>query len=225
MSLRAALRASLTDLYFNSWRFAPANLAWAAVLVLALFAGPLTLLGIGLLVVLAVPTAGLYRMAALVARDEPATLSDFIDGMRRFGPAGLAAGAGAAILTVVFITNISTGFGADNPIGWFISAMALWGLVGLIMFLVAFWPILVDPRRADQSMRQRLSLAGLAVIGRPGRMLLLTAAVTLLLGVSTVLFAVLILIGVAYVALVSARTVLPMVDALEARLPEGRLPG
>ena len=225
MSVRAALRASLTDLYFNSWRFAPANLAWAAVLIVALLIGPLSLLGIALLVLVSVPTAGLYRMAALVARGEPAMLSDFGDGMRRYAAVALATGAATAILTIVFVTNISVGFGANNPIGWFISAMALWGLVGLVMFLVAFWPVLVDPRREGQSIRQRLTLAVLAVIGRPGRMLVITAAVLLLLGISSVLFAILILIGVAYVALVSARTVLPMVDALEARLPEGRLPG
>ena len=43
MSLRAALRQSLHDFYFNSWRLAPANLVWGAVLILVLLSsGPLT---------------------------------------------------------------------------------------------------------------------------------------------------------------------------------------
>lgn len=222
MSLGAALRASITDFYFNSWRLAPANLAWAAVLIVAFIAGPLSLAGMALLVLLAVPTAGLYRMGALIARGEPATFSDFLGGMRRHGLAALAVALAAVVLAVVFTTNVVVGLEARNPLGWFISAMALWGDVGLAMFLVAFWPVLVDPRRQDIGLRQRLVLAGLAVIGRPGRMLVLTAIVGLILIVSTILFAAIVLVSVAYVAVFSSRVVLPLVDALEARLPEAR---
>lgn len=222
MSLRASLRASITDFYFNSWRLAPANLAWAAVLLLAFLAGPLSLVGMALLIALAVPTVGLYRMGALIARGEPTTFSDFLGGMRRYGLTALAVGVVAVILAIVFTTNVFVGLEARNPLGWFISAMALWGDVGLAMFLVAFWPVLVDPERQGLGLRQRLALAGLAVIGRPGRMLILTAVIGLILIVSTVLFAAIVLVSVAYVALFSSRVVLPLVDALEARLPEGR---
>lgn len=225
MSLRAALRTSMTDFYFNSWRLAPANVAWGAVLILAVVAGLFTIVGVALLIVLAVPTAGLYRMGALIARGEPAAFSDFLDGMRRFGAAAVLVGAAAAILAIVFATNVAVGFGAGNPIGWVISAMALWGLVGLVMLLVAFWPVLVDPERQGIGLRRRLALAGLVVIGRPGRMIVLAAMVAFILIVSTILFAALVLMSVAYVALLSARVVLPLVDEVEARLPEGRVPG
>jgi len=225
MSLRAALRTSLTDFYFNSWRLAPANLAWGAVLILAVVAGLLTIVGVALLIALAVPTAGLYRMGALIARGEPAAFSDFLDGMRRFGAAAVLVGGAAAILAIVFATNVAVGFSAGNPIGWVISAMALWGLVGLLMLLVAFWPVLVDPERQGIGLRRRLALAGLVVIGRPARMIILTATIAFILIVSTILFAALVLMSVAYVALVSARVVLPLVDEVEARLPEGRVPG
>jgi hypothetical protein len=225
MTLAAALRSSISDIYFNSWRLAPANLAWSLVLVMALLAGPWTIVGLMLAVILAVPTAGVYRMAALIARGEPAMLFDFLDGMRRYWPAALATGTAAAALAIVFVTNIGVGLGAAGPLGWFISAMALWGIVGLAMFLVAFWPVLVDPRREGTPLRYRAGLAGLAVIGRPVRLVVLTALVTLLLVLSTVLFVVLILVGVVYVALLTSRVVLPMVDELEARLPEHRLPG
>src|SRR5690349_13400779 len=130
MSIGAALRQSLRDFYFNSWRLAPANLVWGAVLVVALFAGPFTVVGAGLLVALAIPTAGLYRVGALVARAEPAAFSDFVAGMRRFGAIAVLVAVAVAILATVLATNVIVGLDAAGPLGWFISAMALWGLVG-----------------------------------------------------------------------------------------------
>ena len=66
MPLRTALRRSVTEFYFNSWRLAPANVLWGVMLVLALFAGPATIVGALLIVLLALPTVGIYRMAALI---------------------------------------------------------------------------------------------------------------------------------------------------------------
>jgi hypothetical protein len=223
MPLRRALRQGLTDVYFNSWRLAPANLVWGIGLVAALFAGLDTVIGVTLLVALAVPVAGLHRMAALIARDEAAAFSDFVDGMRRFGLPALAIGAGAVLLAFVFTTNVLVGLASGGPLGWVISALALHGLVALAMFLVAFWPILVDPQRESLGLVARLQLAGLAVIGRPARLFLLTAIVGVILAVSFVLFAALLVVSVAYVCLVASRYVLPMVDELEARLPGHRL--
>ena len=222
MSLGGALRASLQDFYFNSWRLAPANLLWGAILVAALIASPTSLIGLVLLIALAVPTAGIYRMAALIARGEPAGFSDFLAGMRTLGPAALLLGLGAAALAFVLTTNIFLGLGANNPLGWLMSALALWGLVGLVMLLTTVWPLLADPRREHVGLRARLTLAGLVVIGRPGRVLALTAVVLVVLAVSTVLFALLAMVSVAYVALVSSRYVLPLADNLEARLREAR---
>lgn len=222
MSIGGALRRSLRDFYFNSWRLAPANVLWGIVLILALLAGPTTLLGILLFILLAVPTAGLYRMSALVAREEPVDFSDFLTGMRTYAPAGLLVSAGAAILAVVFTTNVIVGLQLGNPLGWLVSAFALWGDVGLLMFLSVFWPVLVDPRHEGLALRRRIGLAGLAVIGRPVPVAALTAVLVLLLTVSTVLFAALVIVSVAYIGLVSCRVVLPLVDGIEARLPASR---
>ncbi len=219
MSLRRALRLAFTDFYFNSWRLAPANLVWGAGLVVALLAGPNTVVGIAVLVALAVPVAGLHRMAALIARGEAVAFSDFLDGMRRYGLAALAIGTLAALLALVFTTNVFVGLGSGGPLGWLISALALHGLVALAMFLVAFWPILVDPYREGLGLRARLVLTGLTVIGRPVRVLALTAGTGLILAASVVLFAALMIVSVAYVSIVASRYVLPLVDDLEARLP------
>jgi hypothetical protein len=222
MSLAGVLRQSLRDFYFNSWRLAPANLVWGVGFVALILAGP-SIAGAAILVLLALPVVGLHRMAALIARDEPAGFSDFVDGMRRYARPALAISAGAAILAIVFTTNVVVGLEAGGPVGWLVSAMALWGDVALVMLLVAFWPVLVDPRREGLGLRRRLLLAGLVVIGRPGRLFLLTIVVVAILVVSTVLFAAVLIVSVAYVSLVAARYVLPLVDELEARLPEGRL--
>ncbi len=220
MSLGGAIRTSLRDFYFNSWRLAPANLLWGVILVAALIASPTSLIGLALLVTLALPTAGIYRMAALIARGEPAAFSDFFDGMRRLGPAAALIGVGAAALAYVLTTNIFVGLGADNPLGWLTTGLALWGLIGLTMLLIAGWPLLADPHREDLSLRRRLTLAGLVVIGRPGRVLALTAFALVAIAVSTVLFALLAMVTIAYLAVVSCRYVLPLSDEVEARLPE-----
>jgi len=225
VALTGALRQAFTDFYFNSWRLAPANLLWALGLIAVFVAGPLSVLGITFLVLLAVPLAGLARMAALIARDEPMTFSDFVDGMRRFAGNAVVIAVATVLLVVVFTTNVVAGLDAGGPLGWLISAFALWGDVALVMLLVVVWPILADPRRDGLSLRRRVALAGLVVIGRPGRVVALTAVVVAILVVSTILFAAILLVSVAYVSLVSARYVLPMLDSLEARLPEGRLPG
>ncbi len=224
MTLRGALRQAFTDFYFNSWRLAPANLVWGLLFGAFVIAGPLTVLGAVLLVLLAIPLAGLHRMAALIARGEPATFSDFVGGMRRHAAPAVMVAVGALLLAGVFTTNVIVGLQAGGPFGWFMSAMALWGDVALGLWLVAFWPILVDPRREGLGLRRRLALAGLVVIGRPVRMFILTAVVAAILAVSVVLFAAILLVSVAYVSLVASRYVLPLVDELEAQLPERQVP-
>jgi len=209
-------------LYFNSLRFVPANLAWTIVVLAVLFAAinwpPAVLLG----VLVAVPIVGMHRMAALLTRGEPTSISDFLDGMRRFGLAAAGITAGVAILGVVLVTNVVTGFGSSSPLGWFVGATALWGLVAMAMAVVAIWPVLVDPRREDRPLRRRLQLAGLVVIGRPGRLFVLTLLIAAILVVSTALLGVIVLVGVAYASLLATRWVLPTADDLEARYEAAR---
>jgi uncharacterized membrane protein YesL len=161
-------------------------------------------------------------MAALLTRGEATSFSDFLGGMRRFGLAAAGIGAAEAILAAVLLTNVVTGFASDSPLGWFVAATALWGLVALAMAVVAIWPVLVDPWREDKSLRRRLQLAGLVVIGRPGRLFLLTVLIAIILVLSTVLLGVIILVGVAYTSLVATRWVLPAADDLEARYEAAR---
>ena len=222
VSIARAVRQAAVDFYFNSWRFVPANLAWALLLLVVLFAAVTWPPAIVLAVTLAVPVAGLHRMAAILARGEATSLSDFVDGVRRYAVPATGIGAGAAILGFVLVTNVATGLGADNPLGWFLGATAAWGLVALAMYLVAVWPILVDPNREGAPVRRRLQLAGLVVIGRPGRLFVVTILVGATLVASTALLGAIVLVGVAYASLLATRWVLPTADELEARFEAAR---
>jgi len=222
VSIGRAIRQAAIDFYFNSLRFVPANAAWALGALVVLFLAVAWPPAIVLAVLLGIPVAGLHRMAALLARGEATSLSDFVDGMRRFGVAATGVAAGAAILAFVLTTNMIVGFGSGEPLGWFLGATALYGDIALAMFLVATWPILVDPRHESTRLRRRLQLAGLIVIGRPGRLFLLTAIVIAVLLASVVILAGIVLVGVAYVSLLATRWVLPVADELEARYEAAR---
>ena len=217
--LGTAVRQAAGDLYFNSWRLVPANLLWTAVLLLVLFLGLAYVPFFAAVAALAIPTAGIHRLAALIARGEPATFSDVVDGMRRHALAAAIVGLAAVGLAIVFTTNVVLGLQAGGVAGWSLATFAAYGDLALAMFLVAFWPVLTDPRREDLSIKRRITLAGLVVIGAPGRMLALTLSIMLLLVASTVVVGAIALVGIAFVSLLATRYVLPLLDHIEARLP------
>jgi hypothetical protein len=221
-SIGQAVRLAGSDFYFNSWRFVPANVAWALAVLAALLAAMVWTPAVVLAPLVAVPIAGIHRMAAVLARGEAAGFSDFLDGMRRFGLLAAGVLAAIALLALILVTNLVTGFASNEPLGWFVGATALWGLVALAMALITVWPILVDPRHEDAPLRRRLQLAGLVVIGRPGRLFLLTLLIAAILVASTALLGAIVLVGVAYSSLLATRWVLPAVDELEARFEAAR---
>lgn len=218
----AALRQGLIDLYYNSWRLVPANATWAGLLVLVLAATLAWLPLVALAALLAVPVAGIHRMAALIARGESVAFADFIDGSRRFLTPALATGLASLALAGVFTTNVVVGLQMGGPVGWSLSALALYGDIGLAVLLVAWWPLLVDPRREEQPLRERLKLAALVVLRWPGRMTALTLTIGVMLIISTALLAVLLTVAIAYGALVGSRFVLPVADRLERQLADRR---
>jgi hypothetical protein len=89
--------------------------------------------------------------------------------------------------------------------------VALWGAA------FAFWPLLVDPERAGEPLGNRLRLALTVIFVAPARYagLLLVLAVAII--ASTVLFAALLTVTVAFTALVMCHYVLPLADRLEGR--------
>ena len=211
------MREALSDFYFNSWRLVPANVVWGALLLLVITAAAFWLPLAALSALLAVPVAGIYRMAALIQRGEAVGFADFISGMRQFAGPALALGVLAVVLGTVLTANIFIGLEVGSLLGWVFSAFALYGNIGLAMFLVAAWPIIVDPLRQEVPLRKRLWLAVVLNFARPVRMFVLTAVLVALLVVSTVLLAALLTISLAYISLVATRYVLPAIDRLERR--------
>ncbi len=211
------MRGAASDFYYNSWRLVPANAVWGLMFVAISFATSVWLPAALLVALLAIPVAGIYHMAALLQRGEPTSFWDFVSGMRRYVFAALAIGLAAELLAIAFTSNVFFGLDSGGILGWTISALALYGDIGLAMFLVAAWPIVVDPLRAGVPLRSRLKLAALVNLARPGRMFALTVLVVAILALSAVLFVALLTISVALVSLIATRYVLPVADRLEGR--------
>jgi hypothetical protein len=215
------MRASAIDFYYNSWRLVPANALWAlglGILYVVFLSWPFGALL--LLPLLSLPTAGLYRMAALVVRGESVSFWDSIAAWRLYLRPALAAGLAIVIGGTVFTVNFFGGLLSGDPIGVGLAVFAGWGWLVMFMLAVSFWPLLVDPRRSGWGGRRVLRLAGYLVIAHPVRLVGLVVVTAILLVVSTVAFAALITISVALAALFGSHFVLPSADRLEARLGE-----
>ena len=217
--LGGALRRAAIDFYFNSWRLVPANLAWSAGLVAILvLAATVSLLALLLLPLLALPTVGIYRLAALIVRGEPVALSDAFTAWRRFGGPALALGTAVLAAGAMFSFNVRLGLLRGDIAGWSLATLAFWGLVVVAMAACVAWPVLVDPRRETLGSRARVRLVLLLIVAYPVRFAALGLVLGLIVAISAVGFAALLTISVSYVALVAARYVLPAADRLEARL-------
>jgi len=218
--LGSVLRQAGIDFYFQSIRLVLANGAWGTcligVLVVGMVAGPLAALVLTPL--LAVPASGVFRLAALVARDEPPDFSDVTDAWRQLAPLSLAVGVVLTLAGVVLGFDLLGAIGSGSPVAWAFATMAGWGLLAVACYSTVAWPLLVDPRRESRSVGNRLRLAVIVLAAFPVRVLSLTVIIGVVLLLSTIAFAALLSISLAYVALVSCRYVLPAADRLEARV-------
>jgi hypothetical protein len=218
-SIPGALRASAVDFFYNSWRLVPANLVWGVAFVaVALLGLTAPLLALVLVPLLALPTVGLFRIAALITRGGAVNLSDGFAAWRAYlGPA-LAAGLAVTVAVVVAAWDLVAGLTSDSVLGVALGTLAAWGLLLVAAVTLTFWPLLVDPARAERPVRDRLRLAGLVVVAYPLRVAALVIVLAVVGLASFVAFAALVTISVAYSALVACRWVLPAADRLEARL-------
>lgn len=216
----SALRAAAVDFYYQSIRLVPANVVWGVVflgvLVVGLGSGPLvTLIVVPLL---AIPYVGIVRLGALTARGRDVVLSDVWRAYRRFGVAALALGAGETLLAALLASNVIVGVNIGGPLGWVFATLAVSGLIAMWVVGFPLWVLLVDPDREGRPIRARLRLAVLLAIAAPGRLGALALVLTVVLAVSTVAFAALLTISVAYASIVAARYILPLADRFDAWL-------
>jgi hypothetical protein len=224
-SLGGALRAALSDLYFHSWRLVPANVVWSVVMVVVLAASILAPVGLAFLAVLGIPTAGLFRMSARIARGQAVSFWDSIAAWRVGVGSTLLVGGVLALVAVVLTVNLVSGILTQTLVGWAFATLAFWGLVASWLYAWTAWPILVDPRRAHWPARDRLRLAALLVLAHPVRIGAMGIFLLALLVASSVAIVAILTVSVAIAALVSARYVLPAADRLDARIRFAELRG
>lgn len=220
IGLGAALRGAAFDFYYQSIRLVPANIVWGIALLGLVFVslqfGPLVTLVAAPL--LAVPYAGVIRLAAQAVRGRDVVLSDVLHAYRAYAVPAVIAGVGFVLAVAVFATNAVVGVSTGGAAGWAFATLAAWGLVATWTFAMVFWVLLVDPAREGVPATRTARFAALLLLAAPGRLGALAAVVAGLLLVSAVAFAALLTISVAYSGLVTARYVLPLADRFDAFL-------
>lgn len=216
--LGVAIRAAFSDYYFNSMRLVPANVAWGAGLIVVVLVGLVWPLGgLLLLPLLALPTAGIFRLAARIVRVAPdAGRQDILWPYRHAVRPALLLGVGLVAATVILATNLLVGIGQGQPGGWVLATLAGWGLVAVWGATLVVWPLIVDPAREAQPLLARLRLAAALLLVQPLRIGALAIAVAITTAISAVLTAALLTISVSFIALVACRVVYPAADRLEA---------
>jgi uncharacterized membrane protein YesL len=213
-----AIRDALSDFYFNSWRLVPANAAWGIGLILVV--GLILVWPLGsliMVILLGLPTAGIYRLAALIVRDRPVAFSDALSAWREFLRPALLLAAGLVGITIALSVNLAVGLTSTDPIAWAVGTLAAWGLLATWTVALLVWPLVVDPLRDGQSLLQRLQLASTLLLLSPIRVAAMVLLMSAVLVVSAILFAALLTVSIAFIALVTTRYVLPAADRVEGR--------
>ena len=210
--------AALRDASQDASRLVPANLVWALVAVALGSLIAASRVALILLPVLAIPTAGVFRVAAGIVRGEPAAFGDAFGAWRTGAMQSVALGAALLVAVEVPAVNIVAALASGSPLGLASATLAGWMLLAVWAYAWVVWPLLADPRRADQSVRYRLRLAGLLLLAHPVRLAILAAALALFLAVSAITVVPLVTVSVSLAALAAGRAVLPASDALERRV-------
>ena len=217
-SIRGALAGAARDFFYHSWRLLPANVLWSVVAIVLLVVAILVPPAIVLLPLLALPAAGIFRIATRIVRGGPVSFWDAIDSWRVDLGAVLGLGAGLVVATLVLATNLFLGLAGASALGWAMATLAGWGLVVVWLFAWTAWPILLDPARADRRAIDRIRLAALLVLAHPIRIGALGLVLAAIVVAGAVAVVAIVTIGVSFAALVATGYVLPAADRLEAQL-------
>lgn len=204
-------------------RLVPANVIWGTGLIGVVLVGlswPLG--GLLLLPVLALPTAGIFRLAARITRAAPDPGGQDILWPYRHATPAIALGVAVVAATLILGTNVIVGIGQGEPGGWVLATLAGWGLVAVWAAALVVWPLVVDPARDGQPLPVRLRPAGAILLLNPVRIGALAMAVAVTTAISAVLTAALLTVSVSFVALVACRMVLPAADRLDATMSGDR---
>lgn len=215
--LWAALRAATIDFYYHSIRLVVANLIWGAgfFVVWSLTVAGAPSFAVVLAPLLAIPWVGIVRLTAFISRGDDVALSDAFQAYRRYFVPALIAGAATTLAVAVLGSNVVIGLGSGNPIGWALATLAGWGLVLGGLVSIAFWPLLVDPRREGRALLSTARLAAHVVLANPVRFAGLGLVLAVVTVVTTIAAAAIATFAAAWIALVACRVVFPLADRIE----------
>lgn len=215
MSVRAALRQALRDMYEQSWRLVILNSALSAavlaVLVLASYAPVALVLGVGV----GPLVAALMHCAVSLVREQDLRLGCAVEGVRLHWLRGLQLAALAGVVVLAGIVAVRA-YGSSGALALPLAFVAAYLLALFLVFQLLLWPLAVAER--DRSLRDVLADAGVALLRRP-RPAVGLAFVLLVINALGAAAAVLPLLTmtVAYSFVAAARFALP------PQLAEGRL--
>ena len=210
------LRAAISDLYYNSFRFLGANMLLGVTLIAILLASVGSAWLLALLPLAAVPAAGTMRMATGLVRHRHADFGDFTEIVRRPGPVlmlGLAQGA----VTLVLVVDLWLGGAIGGWLGVLLSVSAVYGLLIGWGYAAVAWTLVLDPERDADSIVDRLRLAAIILVAHPIRVGGYLLAVGIVLALSGVAIAPILTFTVALAWLAIAHFVLPVADRIEGR--------
>lgn len=214
LSVSAALRRALRDMYEQSWRLVILNSALcAAVLAVLLLASyvPIALvlgIGVGPLV------AALMHCAVSLVRDRDLRLGCALVGVRLHWLRGLQLAALAGLVVVPGVTALRA-YGTSGAFAWPLAFVVAYLLALFVVFQVLIWPLAVA--EPDRALADVLTGAATALVRRPGASIGLALALLFVnvLGAAAGILP-LLTITVAYSFLAAAHFALPR------QLAEGR---
>ena len=175
MTARTALGLAFGDLFRNSWRLVPVNLALGAVLVFSVVAA-IAVHALLVLAVLAGPLAtALAHCSVTLVRTGNLMLADAWEGLRLHWRRGLALGAAGVALGVLAV--LAFHFYTRSSAGWPLAFLTLYLVLLLGIYAAVLTTIAVA--EPDQSLRAVAREAARVGAQRPGATLLLGLALLL----------------------------------------------
>jgi hypothetical protein len=215
MTVRAALRRALRDMYEQSWRLVILNSALSAVVLAVLLLAsyyPIALvlgLGVGPF------AAALMHCAVSLVRDDELRLGCAVEGVRLHWLRGLQLAALAGLVVLAGVLALRS-YGSSGPIAWPLAFVVAYLLALFLVFQLLLWPLAVAER--DRPLRCLLADAGAALVKRPAASVGLAVALLLINALGAVAAVLpLLTMTIAYSFVAAARF------ALSTQLVEDRL--
>ena len=208
MTVPLALRTALGETYRSSWRLLVLNTVLSAVVaavVVLVSAFPLVLFVAPL--VAGPLVAALVHCTVLLARDEPFTLSDALDGLRAHWRRGLALGGifGAGVLLGVI--GVAFYVSPGHRV-WPLAAVAIYLLALFCLVVLMAWPLAIAS--PERPLADAIRDAVLILFRAPSRTLSFGAALFLVNLVGAVTVLPLLMLTISYSFLAAAHIVLPL---------------